>query len=214
MRLPAAWPLYVCGCVVVLCFGMGLYGAFHHPRSTSSEAVLVAEIARAKVDAARDSLVHVVAKATTDRAVSTLHARIAAYQTVRATVVLHPLTRADTVQALAQLPALVKTADGVMAGSAGLETAASGERAASAALDADRVHAIAAQDTLIRQLAYRPRLSGTGAFLYDPIAKVPRIAVQIDLRTVGQWALGVRGEHRFLPGESPSALVVVSHPLF
>lgn len=214
MRPPPHWPLYLSGCFVILCGGVGLYAARREHQAASAESILVATIAQAKVTSAHDSTAHVAAVAKTDVARDTMHARIAAYQKVRAAAVLKPVTRADTAKALAQLPELARTADAAISGCMGFETGTTTERTAAATLDAGRVHTIATQDTLIQRLSYRPRLSGVGAFLYDPIAKVPRLAVEIDVRTAGRWEIGARVEHRFVPGESPRALAVVTHPLF
>jgi hypothetical protein len=54
------------------------------------------------------------------------------------------------------------------------------------------------------------RLSESAALLYDPLAQVPAIATQVQLRVAGGWSAIARAEQRFAPGERPRGYLGIS----
>jgi hypothetical protein len=170
---------------------------------------LVRVIAQSKAASAQDSARLGTARLVTDQQAGTLHRAVARYDAVRPTLVLHPLTAADTAHDIARLPALVAAADSLRHAALHFALAAGAERQRADSLDHDRQVTTREQDTLITRLEHRPRLGGALSLLYDPMAHVSAIAVDVTVRVAGPWALGARGEQRVALGERPRFYVLV-----
>lgn len=119
-----------------------------------------------------------------------------------------PVTKEDTVALIAQLPALVRAGDALADSAAKLQDAATRVRVVGDTTIEKTNAVVAVQDTLIRVVQYRPRLSLAVEALYDPIAHVPAAALVALVRVTDRVSFGGRAEQRFAPGEPPRGYVV------
>lgn len=152
------------------------------------------------IDSLDAQLDRVQAKATRDgTAVTTTRT---AYRTVHDTLLLEmERAHSDVARLLPHLPVFIQRADDAVNWCAEYQKSATAERRVADSLIATLR---AGRDSMLAWAPWKPpRYEGHVDGLYDPIAKVPAVAVDVAVRVAGSWSAIARGEYRIEPGTAP-----------
>lgn len=215
MRLSDKPYLAIVGLVLISVVGGAIASRLLAPEArTPAPAALVASADRAKGAATADSGRLVAARAVTDGTTAAVRQTLTLYDTVRKPLILFPRTAEDTARALTQFPRFALTADRLAQACAADTLAHAKERTTAQQLDSSRLRTIAALDSLVDALRTPKRFASSLEIRYEPVARVAGIAASAELRVVGDWRAGARGEYWNAAGERGRLYVYGAHPIF